>query len=203
MDDGALLIDPPVQPRAIDADEFQRMVEAGVFADDGRKIELDDGGIVVAPMDGGPHLNVGMRLGMLWQPRIAADPILASRMLLYIPGAIRVTSRIVRAPDAMLAPPHTVGKSRWPTAKEALLAIEFSDTTLKYDDGRKKSGYAMGGLLELWIVRVEEQDVRVCRGPHKDGAWDEADLHGGDATIAPLCAPMLAIRVSDLFTGPS
>jgi Uma2 family endonuclease len=199
MADGQLLLDPPVEPRLIDADEFLRMVEAGVFAEDERKIELDDGRIVVAPMDGGPHLNVGMRLAMIWTPRIAADPDLKSRLRLYVPGAIWIAEQVVRAPDAMLAPPGTVGKSRWPKAREALLAVEFSDTTLKYDDGKKRQDYARGGLAELWIVRVEHQDVRVCRGPRADGGWDEADLHVGDALIAPLAAPALALRVRDLF----
>jgi Uma2 family endonuclease len=198
MDDGAL-IEPPVAPRLIDADEFQRMVEAGVFAEEERKIELDEGGIVVAPMDGGAHLNVGARLGMLWYPILAADPTLRARLNLFIPGAIRVSDRTQRAPDAMLAPPHTVGDKRWPTAAEALLGVEFSDTILNYDDGRKRAQYARGGLQELWIVRVAKGDVRVCRGPKAQGTWEEAGLHTGDAIIAPLAAPELAIPVRSLF----
>ena len=198
MDDGAL-IEPPVAPRLIDADEFQRMVEAGVFADEERKIELDEGGIVVAPMDGGQHLNVGERLSVLWYPVFAANADLRARLRLFIPGAIRVSERIQRAPVAMLAPPLTVGVKRWPTAQEALLAVEFSDTTLKYDDGRKRAQYARGGLQELWIVRVARGDVRVCRGPKPDGTWEEAGLHGGDAIIAPLAAPELALRAAALF----
>jgi|CXWL01.1.fsa_nt_gi Uma2 family endonuclease len=200
MDDGHLLIDPPVEPRLIDADEFQIMVESGVFADEERKIELDDGRIVVAPMDGPAHLSVGERLGAIWFPKWAADRELQSRLKLYIPGGVRVSDRISRAPDAMLAPPGVVESGRLPTASEALLAVEFSDTTLKYDDGKKRADYARGGLAELWIVRVEHGDVRICRGARKDGSWDEANLHAGDALIAPLAAPALALRVSELFT---
>ena len=199
MADGQLLLDPPVEPRLIDADEFLLMVEAGVFADEERKIELDDGRIVVAPMDGPAHLSVGERLGAIWYPKWAADSALQARLKLYIPGGVRLGKRMARAPDAMLAPPGIVEKGRWPTAREALLAVEFSDTTLKYDDGKKRQDYARGGLAELWIVRVEHQDVRVCRGPRDDGSWDEADLHAGDAIITPLAAPALALRVRDLF----
>jgi Uma2 family endonuclease len=201
MADGQLLLDPPVEPRLIDADEFLHMVEAGVFAEEERKIELDDGRIVVAPMDGPAHLSVGGRLVMLWAPKIAADPTLASRLRLYVPGGIRVTKYVSRAPDAMLAPPGIIEGGRWPSSLEALLAVEFSDTTLRYDDGKKRRDYARGGLGELWIVRVEHQDVRVCRGPREDGGWDEADLHASDQRIAPLAAPALALRVSDLFAG--
>jgi hypothetical protein len=57
MADGALLAEPPVYERLLSADEFQRMIEAGVFAEEDRKIELDEGRIAVAPMDGGPHIQ--------------------------------------------------------------------------------------------------------------------------------------------------
>ena len=175
------------------------MIEAGVFAEEDRKLELDEGKIVVATMDEGPHLNIGKRFGKLWYPRIVADPALGSRLDLFIPGAVRVTEGIVRAPDAMLAPPGTVGKKRWPSAKEVLLAIEFSDTTLHYDDGKKRSDYALGGVQEVWVVRVEQEDVRVCRDPQEDGNWREADLHSGDALLQPLAAPELAICARQLF----
>lgn len=199
MADSAQIDCPPLAQRLLDADEFQRMIEAGVFAEEDRKLELDEGRLVVAPMDGGPHLNIGKRLMKLWVPRIAADSALGARLDLFIPGAVRVTKDIVRAPDAMLALPGTVGKKRWPSAKEVLLAIEFSDTTLRYDDGKKRSDYALGGVQEVWIVRVEEEDVRVCRGPQQDGSWREADLHAGDAMLQPLAAPELAIRARELF----
>lgn len=199
MADSAQIDYLPLAERLLDAEEFQRIIEAGVFAEEDRKLELDEGRIVVAPVDGGPHLNIGKRFGRLWYPRIVADPALGSRLDLFIPGAVRVTNGVVRAPDAMLAPPGTVGKQRWPSAKEVLLAIEFSDTTLRYDDGKKRSDYALGGVQEVWIVRVEQEDVRVCRGPQADGSWREAELHSGDAVLQPLAALELAIRARELF----
>lgn len=199
MDDGSLTLPAPVAVRPFTSLEFQDMVEAGVFAEAEGKVELDGGSVIVSPMDGGPHLNVGQRIGGLWWPVIKADPILYQAMRLFIPGAIRVTEGVTSAPDAMLAPPQTVGKGRWPTAQEAFLAIEFSDTTLAYDDGRKKANYAKGGLAELWIVRINEEDVRVCRGPQPDGSWAQAELLRGEAMLTPLAAPALGIRVQALF----
>lgn len=199
MRDAALVFPPPVAEHSISSLEFEAMINAGVFAEAEGKVELDGGKIIVSPMDGGPHLNVGQNLGMLWWPTIKADPALKARLRLYVPGSIRVSEGVMAAPDAMLAPPETVGKRRWPSAKEALLAVEFSDTTLAYDDGRKRANYARGGLQELWVVRINQQDVRVCRGPRADGGWDEEDLHAGAAVIAPLAAPELAIAVEALF----
>ena len=199
MDDGVLTLPDPVAERPFSSLEFQEMVEAGVFADEAGKVELDAGRVIVAPMDGGPHLNVGHRLILHWGPKIAAETALKQAMRLYIPGAIRVLEGVTSAPDAMLAPPETVGKKRWPSAQEALLAVEFSDTTLAYDDGRKRENYARGGLRELWIVRIAEGDVRVCRGPQPDGGWAESGLHRGEDVIAPLAAPQLALPVLALF----
>jgi Uma2 family endonuclease len=199
MRDAALAFPPPVAELRIASPAFEAMIEAGVFAEAEGKVELDGGKIIVSPMDGGPHLNVGQRLGMLWWPTIAAEAALKARLRLFIPGAIRVGEGVMSAPDAMLAPPETVGKRRWPSAAEALLAVEFADTTLAYDDGRKRANYARGGLAELWVVRINQQDVRVCRGPRADGGWDEEGIHAGAAVIAPLAAPELAIAVAALF----
>jgi Uma2 family endonuclease len=199
MDDGALTLPAPVAERRFTSLEFQEMVEAGVFAETEGKVELDAGRVIVSPMDGGPHLNVGQRLIVAWGPLFGADANLKRRMRLFIPGAIRVLEGVTCAPDAMLAPLETVGPKRWPTALEAFLAVEFSDTTIAYEDGRKKSNYAKGGLQELWIVRVAQGDVRVCRGPQADGGWAEAALVSGETVIAPLAAPSLAIPVRALF----
>jgi Uma2 family endonuclease len=192
---------PPIELRRFSNEEFEEMVEAGVFAREEGKVELAEGRVIVAPVDGGPHLNVGQRLTLNWTPKLAANEDLKRRMRLFVPGTIRVREGAIRAPDAMLAPPETVGKRRWPTAAEVLLALEFSDTTLAYDDGPKRADYAMGGLRELWVVRVAEEDIRVCRGPRADGGWDEAALWSGDQVIAPLAAPELAIPVRALFEG--
>jgi Uma2 family endonuclease len=189
----------PVAERLFSSEEFEKMIHAGVFAAEEGKIELDGGKIIVSPMDGGPHLNVGARLGRLWWPLLAANKGLGQRVRLFIPGAIRLAEGAMSAPDAMLAPPHTVGKRRWPSAAEALLAIEFSDTTLAYDDGRKRANYARAGLAELWVVRINQRDVRVCRGPRPDGTWAEEGAVAGAARIAPLAAPELAIAVDDLL----
>jgi Uma2 family endonuclease len=199
MDDGALHLPEPLTQRRFTSLEFQTLVEAGFFAGPDERVELVEGRLIVAPMDGGAHLNVGARIGKLWWPKLAGDPSLLNRMRLFVPGSMRVLENVASAPDAMLAPPHTVGEKRWPAATEAFLAIEISDTTLAFDEGVKKQNYAKGGLQELWIVRIPTQDVRICRGPRDDGSWASETIHRGADTIAPLAAPELAIAAHALF----
>lgn len=184
-----------------DVDTLRKALEAGLFAEEDGKLELDGGLVIVAPMDGGAHMNVGMRLMKLWVPRLADDAALNARMDLFIPGGIHRGLRAARAPDAMLVKPGSVQTGRWETPTDVFLAIEFSDTTLSYDDGAKRADYAKGGVAEVRIVRIREGDVRVCRGPQAEGTWSEEALHAADEVIAPLAAPELAIPVKALFEG--
>lgn len=191
---------PPIKEMRFTVDQFIEMVEAGAFAGIEGKVELAGGKVIVAPIDGGRHVEVGARLMMLWAPRIAADPGLAARVRFYSPGTVRL-QRSLRGPDGLLCPPGLFGRRRYPDAAQCYVAIEYSDTTILYDDGDKRADYARAGLPELWIVRLEQEEVRVCRRPRPDGTWAEADIHAGDAMVAPLAAPELAVRVRDLFEG--
>jgi Uma2 family endonuclease len=189
----------PIEEMRFTVDQFIEMIEAGTFVGIEGKVELAEGRVIVAPIDGGRHVEVGARLIELWAPRIVADPALAGRMRFYSPGTVRLKKQSLRGPDGLLCPPGLFGKRRYPDAAQCFLAVEYSDTTILYDDGDKRADYARAGMPELWIVRVEHENIRVCRGPQPDGSWREADLHQGDAVIAPLAAPELAVRVGDLF----
>ena len=199
MDGNTGVIEPPLEEKRFTAEDFLAMVEAGVFATTEGKVELADGRVVVAPVDGARHISVAHRLNMLWTPRLAAAVDLRARAAFYAPGTVRLHSGSVREPDGLLCPPGIFESGRWPDAGEVFLCVEHSDTTLANDDGPKRGDYARSGLRELWIVRIERQDVRVCRDPKPDGSWATADLHPLDAVIAPLAAPELMLRVRELF----
>lgn len=176
------------------------MVAAGAFAPESR-VELDRGRLIDMALDGARHISAGKRLAKLWYPVLVANPDLNARVELYTPGSVRLTpTGSARAPDALLCPPGFYEREgRWPEARECHLAVEFADSTLRYFEGTKRPDYAAAGLPELWIVRLDHEDVRVCRGPREDGSWtSEVLLRGADA-LAPEAAPALAITPTALF----
>ena len=50
---------------------------------------------------------------------------------------------------------------RKPTAADAQLVIEVSDSTLRFDRERKLPAYRRGGVDEVWIVNVPERQLEV------------------------------------------
>jgi Uma2 family endonuclease len=54
------------------------------------------------------------------------------------------------------------------TPHTALLVVEISDTTLRYDRGRKASLYAKYGIADYWIVNLVDRQLEVHRDPIPD-----------------------------------
>lgn len=98
-------------------------------------------------------------------------------------------------PDFWLYPasvdPQTV------TGKDCLLVIEVSDTTLRWDIGRKASRYALGGVREYWVIDVEGRRVFVHL-LRDDGTYDEPSIFGADDVVTPSDMPQLSFVLSSI-----
>jgi len=87
----------------------------------------------------------------------------------------------------------------------ALLIIEVSDTTLRFDRNRKCSLYACGGITDYWIVNLVDRQLEIRRNPVPDSS-QEYGYGYADLTIlsladfaTPLAAPQVQIAVADLL----
>jgi len=89
--------------------------------------------------------------------------------------------------------------------KTALLVIEISDTTLRYDRRKKGPRYARAGYQDYWIVNLIDKCVEIYRKPTADPSaplgWRYADVAvlSPPATIAPLAVPQNPISIADLL----
>ncbi len=87
----------------------------------------------------------------------------------------------------------------------ALLVVEVSDSSLRYDTTTKLSLYAAGGIADYWVVDVTGRQLLVFRDPQPDAAQSHGHgyathlLLGPTDTVAPLAAPTGVLRVSDLL----
>ncbi len=102
---------------------------------------------------------------------------------------------VVRRADlSLLTPPSS-----------ALLIVEVSDSTLRFDRHEKASLYARAGVEDYWILNVEGRALEVRRAPRIDGAAPYGFSYGALQTLqigenaAPLAVPDAAIAVADLF----
>jgi Uma2 family endonuclease len=89
--------------------------------------------------------------------------------------------------------------------KTALLVIEVSDTTLRFDRRRKAAVYAKAGIADYWIVNLIDRQVEVYRNPLADPGdrlghkYGEQTNFSGSAAIHILAAPDATIPVADLM----
>ena len=77
------------------------------------------------------------------------------------------------------------------------MLIEIANTTLGYDLGEKKQAYAKAGILEYWVVDVENRQIYVFRRPQADNYESEVIFRQGK--INPLAFPDISVSVSSFF----
>jgi Uma2 family endonuclease len=88
--------------------------------------------------------------------------------------------------------------------KTALLVVEVSGSTLKYD--RENSGlYASAAIPEYWIVNLMDKVIEVHRTPLVDATneygfrYADVRTFGKNDAISPLAQPDAKVRVSDIL----
>jgi Uma2 family endonuclease len=106
-------------------------------------------------------------------------------------------------PDAAVIPGSPRDYSDHPTT--AVLIVEVSDTTLKYDVTTKAELYATAGVADYWVLDVENRQLHVFRDPQPLTASLEATAYQTHLTlsptdrVSPLAAPSASILVSELL----
>jgi Uma2 family endonuclease len=79
----------------------------------------------------------------------------------------------------------------------ALLCVEVSDSTLRYDTGRKAKLYASHGVKELWAIDVETLQTHIFTKPSDEG-YLERRLVEPSEVLAPSFAAEIAVKMGAL-----
>jgi Uma2 family endonuclease len=184
-----------VAPRArrFTVEEYEHMVQAGVFAPDDR-IELIEGEIIEMSPIGDPHASIVDRLTMLMTRH------LGSRCIVRVQGPVRFRSLQSRPqPDlAVLRPRADYYAGGSPGAGEIHLLIEVMDTSVEYDRRRKTPLYARAGVPEVWLVDIPADVVDVHRTPGERGYADVRTLRRGER-LSPHAFPDVSLLVDDIL----
>ena len=111
-------------------------------------------------------------------------------------------------PDLALARGADDDYPNHPAPADILLALEVSDATLSFDRCAKASAYARAGIVEYWIVNVEERQLEIHRGPQQDSAmpfgWGYSVrlIVPESSRAATLWQPEVEFAVTDLLPRP-
>lgn len=181
----------PIQKQLWTIDEFEYAWDAGAFPPDAR-LELIRGEIVEMSPIGGPHFFCVMYLGDL-----LVD--LKPKGISSIQGPLKLPElESVPQPDAVVFRRRANFRTRPPRAKDVLLLVEVSDSSLAYDRDVKMPLYAEVGIREAWLVDLNSELVIVYRRPSPDG-YQEEHIYGRGEFVTPKAFPGRRFAVDDIL----
>jgi Uma2 family endonuclease len=173
------LTPPPYPVKRFTVDEYHRMIDAGVFADDDR-FELLEGWIIPKMPRNPRHDAVIAHIGRRLLPLLSAGWHVRTQSACTLIGS-------EPEPDLLVA----IGEEldyihRHPGPADIALVIEVSDSSLDRDRGLKARIYARAGIPCYWIVNLAEGSVEVRNdptGPGDDPSYRSIDIFGPDGML--------------------
>jgi Uma2 family endonuclease len=181
-----------VARRQFTTDDYHRMRDAGIFAEDDR-VELLDGEVLLMSPIGPLHAAIVKRLNTLLGQGVS------KRYIVSIQDPIQLSDLSEPQPDiAILQYRADYYGSAHPQPADILLLIEVSDISLEYDRERKFPRYAESGIAEVWIVDIDNQRVEQYYHP-TNGLYQTKQtwLHGQVITSRRLIT--LALPINDIL----
>jgi len=169
-------------------EDYHKLGEVGILNESSR-VELIEGELIQMAPIGTSHVWAVTRLNHLLVQTVG------DRAFVSPAGSVRMPPISEPQPDfALLRPPAHDSKPPAPHPENVLLIIEVSDTTLRYDRGRKLRLYARSGIQEFWVVDVNARVVECYRDPH-DGTFRHKTVvgKGGEVSIAALPGTRIAV----------
>ena len=173
-------------------DEYYRMADVGILGPEDR-VELIDGEIIEMSPIGNRHLACVNR---------ATETFIAAfkgRAVVSPQNPLRLSNYTEPQPDLVLLEPRSdFYASKRPVAEDALLVLEVSDTTLRYDWNVKLPHYAAAGVREVWIENLQEDLLLVCRDPSGNEYKTCLTLKRGDS-VSLAVFPDVEFKVEDFL----
>ena len=168
---------PPLPVRRFTVEEYRRMGQGGVFADDER-VELLEGWIVPKMTKYPPHESTLDRADEQIRALLPAEWRLRVQMVV-------TTGDSEPEPDLTIAlNPSGRYNDRHPNAQDVAVLVEVSDSSLAKDRGIKRRLYARAGFPVYWIINLVDSQVEVYTeptGPVPDPTYrTRRDFRDGD-----------------------
>ena len=177
--------------------EYERLVDLGVFRC-GERLELLDGLLAVREPQGSRHAAGIRRVVEVLQAAFGSAWHVDSQM----PFALDDDSE--PEPDVAVVPRDRHHYRRRHPSR-AVLIVEIADSSYRIDRAFKASLYARGGISEYWIVDLTRRRLEVYRDPQVTAGPPRVWRYGSvtrlprRATVTPLSAPSVTVRVADLL----
>jgi Uma2 family endonuclease len=183
----------PATPRRFTIEEYERIHESGVIAEDER-VELIKGEIIEMAAIGFRHAET---VSLVTD---AAGPVIPPNRS-WAGNPIALPDDSLPQPDYAVVKPRRYADRR-PTAEDILFVVEVSDSSKHYDLTVKFPLYAAAGIPEAWLFDLIENRIQRHTDPGPDGYRQVASVGRGEF-IDSLVLPALRFVVDEVLAAPS
>ncbi len=181
-----------VKPHLITVDEYDRMIEAGIYTENDR-IELLNGEIIEIMPKGPKHTAANSRIVRFLIKLFDEKAIVRGQ------DPIRLDDFSEPEPDIVLANwDEKEYSENHPTPADVLLIMEISDTTLAYDREAKARAYSRNGIQQYLLLNLQNETLEDYREPNADGYGAKRTYRSGDV-FNLVAFPEIEIKFDDLF----
>jgi len=168
------------------------MTDAGILSEDDR-VELIDGEIVEMAPIGPRHASCVMRLTSLLTQQLSGQAVVS------VQNPIQLGERSELYPDvALLAPRAHEYRMELPGPPDVLLLIEVADTTMDTDRTVKIPRYSHAGIVEVWLIDLNNDVVHVHTDPTAVG-YRATHIVGRNDVLRPVRFPSCRISTDAIF----
>ncbi len=181
-------------------DRYHDAIDAGLFDD--QPVELLQGDIVVMVPEREPHACYSSDAAEYLRRLVSDRPLgagKANRASIRESKPITLPNSSEPVLDiAIVQPPLRRYLDHHPYPADIFWLIEYSNTTLAIDLGKKKQIYAEAEIQEYWVSDLKNSQLKVFRDL-KAGCY-HTELTLTEGTISPLSFPDLIVDVPRLFS---
>ena len=141
------------------ADRYEELTRLGVFGT-GDKVELINGYLVEKMPQNDAHSFIVDLLSEIFLRALPPEWTIRCQF------PVRMSFDTLPEPDAVIVPgPKTKYRRRKPRPKDIAIAIEVSDSSLRYDRTTKYAIYARDLVPVYWIVNIPDEVIEVYALP--------------------------------------
>jgi Uma2 family endonuclease len=174
-------------------DDFALLHEAGAF-DAYSKVELIEGVLYAMNPQQTRHAYAKTKLAFRLYTALEA---LGSELMPLVEGTVAMPPRSAPEPDIAVGK-FEPGTSGYMPLSAISLVIEVSDSSLRYDLGKKKQLYARHGVAEYWVVDLRGALVRQFGSP-ETGQYGETRKASLGDRLESITIPGLAVETDGLI----
>lgn len=143
--------------RPIGLEDYHRMLEIGIL-NEGDAIELIDGVMRFKMTKGTRHESTVDKIARRLS-RILPD------MMVRVQSAVSFLAHEPEPDIVVAVGPEGRYDDHHPRPHEIALIVEVADSSINFDRGLKKAGYANAGVIEYWVVSIPDRVVDVYTDP--------------------------------------